>query len=275
VTFGLKAAGWCDALTRAESRVAAAAQGLPLQLGGAAGTLAALGDRGLAVTAALGRILDLPVPALPWHAHRDRLAEVAAAIGIAAGTLGKIGRDLALLAQTEVGEAAEAAPGGSSTMPQKRNPIAASVAIAAAVRAPGLVATVLAAMPQEHERGIGGWQAEWETVPDLVRVTAGSARAIAEALATLQVDPERMRRNLAASNGLILAEAVGKEEAHRLVAAVSRRVSETGADLEQAVRSDPTIATHLAADEIGWLFRPESYLGSTAALIDRVIGPNG
>ena len=123
--------------------------------------------RGLAVAESLGATLRLSVPVLPWHAHRDRLAGLACALGVATGTLGKVARDLALLAQTEVGEAHErpADAGGSSTMPHKRNPVRAAVALSAAVRAPGLVATILSAMPQEHERGLGGWQAEWDTIP--------------------------------------------------------------------------------------------------------------
>ena len=172
ITFGLKAAGWADALGRSRMRLAEAFDGaLVLQFGGAAGTLAALGGRGIAVAEALGARLDLRVPELPWHAHRDRLVNLATALGIAAGTLGKIARDLALLAQTEVNEAHEAPADGrgrSSAMPQKRNPVAASLALAAAVRAPGLVSTMLAAMPQEHERGLGGWQAEWDTLPELI-----------------------------------------------------------------------------------------------------------
>ena len=201
-----------------------------LQFGGATGTLASLGSQGLAVTDRLAAWLELPVPDIPWHTHRDRFTQLAAALGIAAGTAGKIGRDIALLAQTEVGEAAEAAApgrGGSSTMPQKQNPVEASVALAAAGRAPGLVATMLAAMVQEHERGLGGWQVEWDTLPDLVITAASGARAAADALDGLQVDTDRMRANAEASGGLLLAESIamtlaesiGKHDAHATVAA--------------------------------------------------------
>jgi 3-carboxy-cis,cis-muconate cycloisomerase len=279
VTFGLKAAGWFDASSRVRSRLeSASSAALVLQFGGAAGTLAALGERGLEVETALGRCLGLPVPRFPWHAHRDRLADLGCALGVVAGELGKIGRDLALMAQTEVAEIAEAAPGRSSTMPQKRNPLGAVVALAASYRAPGLVATLLAAMPEEHERGIGGWQAEWAALPELVQVAAGAARAMAETLASLVVFPERMRVNLESSGGLIYAEAVatalaaavGKGRAHALVAAACRQVG-PGRHLREVVQQDPEIASRLSAEQLDALFRPESYLGSTKALIDRAL----
>ena len=279
VTFGLKAAGWADSLSRVRARLqSASAAATTLQFGGAVGTLAALGDGGLAVSDALGSRLRLTVPALPWHSHRDRIADLGCALGVVTGALGKIGRDLALLSQHEVAEVAEAAPGGSSTMPHKRNPIAAAVAISAAHRAPGLVATLLSAMGQEHERGIGGWQAEWETVPDLVGIAGGAARAIAETLDTVVVDTDRMRANLEASNGLIYAEAVatalarsiGRPRAQELVTAACRR-TEGGQHLKEVVRADPEITAHLSERALEALFQPESYLGSTKALIDRAL----
>src|SRR4029453_18148972 len=180
-TFGLKAAGWLDMLGRCRARLEHAVNGaLVVQLGGASGTVAALGSAGPAVAEALARELALAVPAMPWHAQRDRVADVSAALGITCGALGKIGRDLTLLAQSEVAEAFEhpSGGGGSSSMPHKQNPVRAVTAVAAAVRAPGLVATMLAAMTQEHERAAGGWQAEWQTMADLVSVTDTSAVAI-------------------------------------------------------------------------------------------------
>jgi 3-carboxy-cis,cis-muconate cycloisomerase len=237
ITFGLKAAGWCDALDRATARVESRLNDASvLQFGGASGTLAALGDRGPAIAASLGKALQLSVPAMPWHAQRDRLAALACAIGVATGTSGKIGRDLGLLAQTEVGEAHEPAShaGGSSTMPHKRNPVRASVIVAAALRAPGLVATILSAMLQEHERGLGGWQAEWQVLPDLVVTAAGAAHALAEALEALVVDSTRMRANLDLTGGLTMAEAiamrlaqkVGKHEAHTMIERAAARASD-------------------------------------------------
>lgn len=284
ITFGLKAAGWCEALDRAASRVeAGAGHAAVLQFGGAAGTLAALGESGIPVGAALARILGLTPPAAPWHAHRDRLAELVTALGIAAGTLGKIGRDLALLAQTEVAEAFEASPGGSSTMPQKRNPVGAAVAIAASLRAPGLVATVLGAMTQEHERGIGGWHAEWETIPDLVRLTAGSARAMARALGTLVVDSDRMAANLRQAGGLIAAEAVamaladtlGKHRAHQVLQAAAARATRDQRPLADILAEDPDVSGRWTRPDLDRLLDPAQYLGSAEALVERVLAARG
>ncbi len=197
ITFGLKAAGWLAALGRVHERVEFALDdAMFLQFGGASGTLASYGDRGLDLTSTLANELALRQGDLPWHAHRDRFADLACALGVAVGTMGKIARDVSLLSQTEVAEAFESAEdgkGGSSAMPQKRNPVGASVVLAASIRVPGLVATMLAAMPNEHERALGGWQAEWETLPQIVHLAGGAARHIAEMLAELEVDTERMR----------------------------------------------------------------------------------
>jgi 3-carboxy-cis,cis-muconate cycloisomerase len=283
ITFGLKAAGWADALGRSRLRLARASDGaLVLQFGGAAGTLAALGGRGMAVANALGARLDLRVPDLPWHAERDRLVELAAALGIAAGTLGKIARDIALLSQTELNEAYEAPAegrGGSSSMPQKRNPVAASIALAAAVRAPGLVSTMLAAMPQEHERGLGGWQAEWDTLPELIRVVAGSAAALAGALGSLEVRPEAMAANLALTGGLANAEAVsialaghvGVRPAHQIVAAACREAAMSGRPLSDVLKADAAAMAHLTPAEVDALLVPDRYLGMARTFVERVL----
>ena len=287
ITFGLKAAGWADALHRSQARLRSALDdALVLQFGGATGTLASLGSQGLAVTERLAARLDLPAPDIPWHAHRDRFAQLAAALGIAAGTCGKIGRDIALLAQTEVGEASEAAApgrGGSSTMPQKQNPVASSIALAAAGRAPGLVATLLGAMVQEHERGLGGWQVEWDTLPDLVICTASGARAAADALDGLQVDTDRMRANAEASGGLLLAESIamtlaesiGKHEAHAAVTDACRRAVADGRPLGDVLADDPRVARHLDRAEIARRLSPDNYLGATRDYIDRVLARVG
>ena len=173
----------------------------------------------------------------------------------------------------------EAAPGGSSTMPQKRNPLAASIALAAAARAPGLVATLLGAMPQEHERGLGGWQAEWETLPVLVRIAGGAARAMADALGSLVVDTARMRANLEATRGLIYAEAVamalaqkvGKHQAHSVVAAACGLAVATGRSLRDVLASDPRVTAHLSAADIGSWFELDAYQGAAQEFVARVV----
>jgi 3-carboxy-cis,cis-muconate cycloisomerase len=281
-TFGLKAAGWLDALTRARRGVRTAFDDvLVVQFGGASGTLASLGDKGPQVSAALARELKLREPVQPWHTHRERLAALSCALGVLCGTLGKLGRDLALLAQTEVGEAREAraSAGGSSTMPQKQNPVCAAAMIAASVRVPGLVATMLSAMAQEHERGLGTWPAEWDTIPELVRTTASSARAGATVLEHLVVDSDRMRVNLDLTRGLIMAEAVtmklaerlGKQAAHTLMEAAARRATDEHRDLAEILRRDGTITASLDPAELARIMKPEAYLGSARLFIQRTL----
>jgi 3-carboxy-cis,cis-muconate cycloisomerase len=279
VTFGVKAAGWLDALMRQRTALAAALEDVRVvQFGGASGTLAALGDQGLAVADRLAARLGLAAPDIPWHAHRDRIARLACALGVACGTLGKIARDVALLAQTEVGEAAEGKGGGSSAMPHKQNPVGASVALAAAVRAPGLVATLLAAMPQEHERGLGGWQAEWVTLPELVRLTGGASRTVASMLEELVVDESRMRENLERTHGLIASEAVtmalaayvGRSEAHRLVEDAAQR-AQGGVTFADALAGNPAVTRHLTRADIDRHLSPEGYVGAVRALVERVV----
>jgi 3-carboxy-cis,cis-muconate cycloisomerase len=196
-TFGLKAAGWLVGIDEARADLARVRdEVLAVQVGGAAGTLAAFGEHAPAVTAALAVDLGLAEPTLPWHAIRRRPAVLAGALGTLAGVVAKVARDVALLAQGEVGEAREGGDGGgSSAMAHKRNPVAAVSAAACAARVPGLVATMLSVMDGEHERAAGGWQAEWETQRDLLRLTGAATSWIAELLDRLEVDAERMRRN--------------------------------------------------------------------------------
>jgi 3-carboxy-cis,cis-muconate cycloisomerase len=282
--FGLKLAGYAAALARSRERLRRLRRdALVLQFGGAGGTLAALNDRGLDVAERLAALLDLPLPESPWHSHRDRLAEVASAFAILTGTCGKIGRDISLLMQTDVGEAFEpAAPGqgGSSTLPHKRNPIAAATALAAADIAPNLAATILAAQVQEHERALGGWQAEWPTFPALALVTSGAVNAVADMAQGLEVDGERMRLNLTETRGQIMAEAVsfalgakvGKEEAHRLVEEASRKAAAAKRELQEVLGEDDRIKLHLSVGELARLFEPMGYQGAAQTLIDRIIG---
>jgi 3-carboxy-cis,cis-muconate cycloisomerase len=283
VTFGLKAAGWLDAVERHRQRlIELKPRLLVVQLGGAAGTLASLGEEGIAVMQALGAELDLAVPPLPWHGARDRVAELATFLGLLAGTLGKIARDVSLLMQTDVGEAFEPAGegrGGSSTMPHKRNPVACAAVLAAAVRAPNLVATMLAGMVQEHERGLGGWHAEWETLPELAVLTAGALRWTTETIEGLEVDPARMRANLDVTRGLIMAEAVqmalgakiGRQAAHKLLERASKRALAEGRHLKEALADEPEVTAQLTPADLDRLLDPLNYTGVTTQLIDRAL----
>jgi 3-carboxy-cis,cis-muconate cycloisomerase len=284
--FGLKAAGWLDAISRHRIRLQEArSRALVLQFGGAAGTLASLGERGLDVSRALTEELRLDLPALPWHANRDRLAEVGTSFALLAGTLGKMARDIALQMQTEISEVFEPAGegrGGSSTMPQKRNPVGCAVVLAAAERVPALAAVMLTAMTQEHERGLGGWHAEWETLPDIIRLTAGALHRMVETIAGLEVDPERMLQNLEMTGGLIFAEAVtmvlakqiGKSAAHQIIEAASRKAMQQKKHLREVLSADAQVTAHIGKTELEKLFDPRAYTGVAGQFIDRAIAAN-
>ena len=283
IVFGVKAAGWLDAMMRHCERLRETRKrALVLQFGGAAGTLASLGTRGADVGQALGEELGLEVSAVPWHSHRDRMAEVATTLALLTGTLGKIARDISLLVQSEIGEVAEPTGegrGGSSTMPQKRNPVACAVVLAAAERVPGLTSTMLGAMPQEHERGLGGWQAEWETVPEIVRLGGGALRWISETVDGLEVHPDRMRENIEIQQGMIHAEAVsaalakklGKSAAHEIVQSAARKALEDKKHLREVLSADLKVSSQLSGEEIAALFDPKQHLGVAGQFIDRVV----
>lgn len=283
-TFGLKAAGWLDALRRDLARLdLTRTHARALQFGGAAGTLASLGDDAPAVAAQLAQRLQLDLPALPWHAHRDRLVEVATTLGLLTGTLGKMARDISLLMQTEVAEVAEPSGpgrGGSSTMPHKRNPVGCAAVLTAAVRVPPLVATMLAGMVQEHERALGGWQAEWDTLPQIVTLAAGALRQMTDVVAGLQVDAQRMRANLDITRGLILGEAamlelgrrIGRLPAHHLVEQASRRAVADGTTLRDALArtldEDPAHRGLLDHATLDRLSDPAQYGGQSIGFAD-------
>lgn len=283
VTFGLKAAGWLDAVTRHRARLKELRpRVLAVQFGGAAGTLASLGDKGAAVAKALAADLDLALPAAPWHGARDRIVEAGLYAAMLTGSMGKIARDVALLTQTELGEVAEPAGpgrGGSSAMPHKRNPVSCAAILAAAARAPGLAATLLSTMPQENERGLGGWHAEWAVVPELFALSAGALGQAAFLMEGLEVFPERMAQNLALTKGQVMAESVkmalarriGQAEAHDAVGRASRAAAAKGATLLDALVADEAIAKVLTVEEIDAAMKPESYLGAAGAFIDAVL----
>jgi 3-carboxy-cis,cis-muconate cycloisomerase len=281
--FGLKLAEYAAALHRSRLRLVRLSQDtLALQFGGAAGTLAALGDRGLAVAERLAKELKLPLPEASWHSHRDRIAEAASVLAIVSGTCGKIARDVSLMMQTDVSEAFEPSGegrGGSSTMPHKRNPVAAASALAAATITPNLAATIFAAQIQEHERSAGAWHAEWPTLPTLLLVTSGALAAIVEIAEGLEVDVARMRANLDLTDGLIMAEAVafalaekiGKSQAHHLVEAASKQAIAERKHLRDVLVANGEVTAQLGADRIAKLMEPLNYQGVSQALIDRLL----
>jgi 3-carboxy-cis,cis-muconate cycloisomerase len=283
IPFGLKLAEYAAALNRSRTRLKRLRSEAPaLQFGGAAGTLAALGDNGLRVAERLAQELDLPLPEAPWHTHRDRFAEAASVLAIIAGTCGKIARDVSLMMQTDVGEAFEPAGegrGGSSTMPHKRNPVAAATALAAAAMAPNLAATIFAAQVQDHERSAGPWHAEWPTLPSLLLVTSGGLAAIVDIAEGLEVDAIRMRANLDTTRGLIMAESVtfalaeklGKSEAHHLVEAASKQAVAEKKALRDVLAGDPKVMQQFDARKLAELFAPMAYQGVSQVMIDRLL----
>jgi len=283
VTFGYKVAVWLSPLITMQERLAQLRPRVErLQFGGAAGTLASLGDQGLRVQEELGRELGLTVPDIPWHVARDGIAEAVSFLGLLTGSLSKLATDVILLMQTEVAEVAEPhqeGRGGSSTMPQKRNPIACEYILAQARGVQALVPQMLAAMAQDQERGTGPWQTEPLAVGQAFLLAHGAltqARVIAEGLT---VDAARMRRNLDSTGGLIVAEAVmmglapmlGRGEAHNLVHHACDISLAEGVPLAEALMRDPQVSSRLSAEEVGRLTDPAGYLGSSDAFIDRVL----
>jgi 3-carboxy-cis,cis-muconate cycloisomerase len=226
--------------------------------------------------------LDLAEPPLPWHTHRARVAEIGAALGVAAGAMGKVAQDVALMAQTEVAEVAEPSGpgrGGSSTLPHKRNPVGAMEVNACVRRVHALVGVLLGAMVQEHERAVGAWQAEWETLPEAFRLTAGAVDRVREVLDGLQVFPDRMIVNLEATHGLlmsehvmmVLAERIGRPQARDVVDAACARAVENRRHLREELLAEPAVSSHLSPAEVDAALDPAKYLGSADAFIDRAL----
>jgi 3-carboxy-cis,cis-muconate cycloisomerase len=273
-TFGLVCAGWLtgvdDALVQLD-RVRR--ERLAVQFGGAVGTLAAYGDAGADIAALIADELDLVAPTLPWHTTRVRIDEAAAALGVVAGSLAGIAGDIALLSGSDVGEVAEGSPGGSSAMPYKRNPSRAVLVTACTHQVPALVATMLAAAAQEHQRAAGRWQAEWPTMTSLLRLVGAAAAHTRSMLSDLRVDTRRMRANLDAAGDLVLADAViarlapalGRTRAASVVAEAAARAVRAGTTMRVALLD-------LEADAASIAFPgPEDCLGATAVWIDRAL----
>jgi 3-carboxy-cis,cis-muconate cycloisomerase len=283
-TLGLKLAGTLAALRRNCERLHAALhQVSALQFGGAVGTLAALGRAGQEVSAELARILNLREPELPWHTQRDRIVEIVQVLALLTGSLAKFARDVALLMQPEVGEASEdpgSGRGGSSSMPHKHNPVACAAVLAAHARIPGIVSTMLYAMPQEHERGVGLWQAEWETVPEAFRIAAAALEYSIEIAETLQIDTARMQANFDNLLGVTMSEAVsaalsqkiGRSQAHALLRDASDRALREKRHLGAVLKETPRVLHHLSPEQIDRLLDPRAYLGSAQRFIENVLG---
>jgi len=283
VTLGMKIAGWLGAVTRSRQRLQELKPRLlVLQFGGASGTLAALGEQAMPIARALADELHLTLPEQPWHTQRDRLVEFGSVLGLIAGSLGKLGRDISLLMQTEAGEVFEpSAPGkgGSSTMPHKRNPVGAAVLIGAATRVPGLLSTLFSAMPQEHERSLGLWHAEWETLPEICCLVSGSLKQAVLVVDGLEVDADRMARNLNLTQGLVLAEAVsivlaqrvGRDTAHHLLEQCCKRAVAEQRHLRAVLGDEPQVTAELSATELDHLLNPAHYLGQAHTWVERAV----
>jgi 3-carboxy-cis,cis-muconate cycloisomerase len=283
ITFGFKCALWLAPLQRHSDRLARLSREIAVvQFGGAVGTLASLGTDGIRVMEALAEELALETPAIAWHVGRDGVAEVAGFLGLLTGSLGKIATDVALLMQAEIGEVTEPyqqGRGGSSTMPQKRNPIACEFVLACAGNVRQLVPVMLDAMVQDHERATGPWHAEWIALPQAFALTAGALHHARAMLESLIVDPERMRRNLEATRGMIAAEAVmmalapevGRAEAHHRVAAACQRALAHDRHLLGELEADPAITAHLPPERLAKLLDPANYTGLAGEFVDRVL----
>jgi 3-carboxy-cis,cis-muconate cycloisomerase len=255
-TFGLKAAGWLVATLEARAGLLRANGSLALQLGGAAGTLASLGDAGPAVAEQMAAQLGLAEPTLPWHTNRVRVAELGAALAVASGVAAKIATDVALLQQTEVAEVRDPQGGGSSTMPQKQNPVATALAVANARQAAACASVLTGSLVAEHERAAGAWHAEWSPLSQALGLAGGALAVVADLLERLEVDAGRMRANLQEATlservSLALTERLGREEAHAVLAGGLR-----GA---------------LPEPELEPLLDPETYLGQAGAFVDRAL----
>jgi len=282
VSFGWKAAVWLSGVTHASTGFSsAAAHARRLQFGGAGGTLSSYGAQGEAVAAALAAELGLARASIPWHSVRDGFARLGAETAILAGAAGKIARDVSLLMQPEIGEAAEpsgAGRGGSSAMPHKRNPVGCVIALEAAQRAPHLAAVLLSQLAPEHERGLGQWQGQWFTLRDLLCSTAGALAAMAEVLEGLTVDERAMRANLDRTRGLAFSEgvsvalsrALGKQAAHALTEKLCETALREGRTLAEVLRADPA-GNSMSANEIDALFDPGNCYGSAPAMIESAL----
>lgn len=283
ITFGHKLARWASVFKRDLTRIEnMRARVLTAQLGGAVGSLASLNDQGSAVVTAFAKQLNLTAPICTWHGERDRMVEMAGVLGLVVGNLGKMARDWSLMMQTEVAEMTEPSGkgrGGSSTMPHKRNPVAAAAVLAAANRVPVLMSSLYQSMVQEHERSLGGWHAEWLSLPEIFQLCSGALERTLDVLQGMQVNPERMQRNLESTNGLVMAEAVmmalapvlGRLNAHHLVESACKKAVAQQRHLKEVIIELDEVKHHFTSEQIDAMFRPESYIGNIQDQIDAVL----
>ncbi|GGS83965.1 3-carboxy-cis,cis-muconate cycloisomerase [Streptomyces cinerochromogenes] len=278
-TFGLKAAGWRSLVLDARDRVTRVRDALPVQLGGAAGTLAAFQEFGAAdparLTRAYARELGLAPPALPWHTLRTPVADLAGCLAFTAGALGKLAVDVLTLSRTETGEVSEDSGGGSSAMPHKANPVRSTLVVAAARRAPQLAATLYGSLVAEDERPAGAWHAEWEPLRDLLRLVGGAASQAAGLAEGLRVHPAAMRRNLGLTRGLIVSErlsaalvpVLGRARAKELLTELARRAHQEERSLRDLLGEQPELGD-VDLDDLG---DPARYTGFAGTLTDRAL----
>ncbi|WP_347455565.1 3-carboxy-cis,cis-muconate cycloisomerase [Acinetobacter thermotolerans] len=283
LTFGHKTARWMSSLQRDLDRVQQLKQNvLTVQLGGAVGTLASLLDQGSVVVQTFAAELNLNEPACTWHGERDRFVEIAHVLATIAGNLGKMARDWSLMMQTEIAEVFEpsgAGRGGSSTMPHKRNPVAAASILAAANRVPTLMSSIYQSLVQEHERSLGAWHAEWLAIPEIFQLCAGSLQRATEVFEGLDVQTDNMLRNLECTQGLIMAEALmmslapelGRLNAHHLVEAACKQAVAEHRHLLDIVKENPEITAIFNVQQLEQIFNPQNYLGNTQQQIDAVL----
>ncbi|WP_308537459.1 3-carboxy-cis,cis-muconate cycloisomerase [uncultured Kluyvera sp.] len=283
ITYGLKLAGTLDALLRWHERLQQMRpRVLTLQFGGAAGTLASLKEKGPQVAQALADELNLALPDTPWHSQRDRIIELASWYAGLCATLGKFANDFALMMQTEVAEVSEPIAegrGGSSAMPHKRNPVSCAAILAAVARTPGLMATLYASQIQQHERALGGWQAEWETLPQLVMLAGGVLENSEYLLSGMQVNAQKMRDNLDITHGLIMAESVtqalaahiGKADAHHLIEKICHRAIALDCPLRPLLEKDSLVSQHLSSEQLTQLLDPANAVGSADHFVRQVL----
>lgn len=283
ITLGHKFARWASAVKRDLDRLQAIKQRvLTAQLGGAVGSLASLKNQGSAVVAAYATHLNLSIPVCTWHGERDRIIEIASHLALIVGNLGKMARDWSLLMQTEIAEVFEpSAPGrgGSSTMPHKRNPVAAASILAAANRVPVLMSSLYQSMVQEHERSLGAWHAEWLSLPEIFKLCSGALQRTLDVLQGIEVNEGHMQRNIECTQGLIMAEAVmmalapkiGRLNAHHLVEQACKIAVEQQHHLKTVLAEMDDVQQYLSLEQLDEIFKPNSYLGNIQAQIDAVL----